>query len=85
MATETVTELEAFHKFLGEQLKNGPCKLSVEQSVEVFRAYQQELERCRAEVEPALQRSLRGESKPFDAERLKARVTQELAEEGITD
>lgn len=87
MATEleTQVELEAFHKFLGEQLKKKKCPLTVTQSVEAFREYQDELERLREEIRPALERSLRGESKPFDPEDMKRRVTRELKEKGITD
>ena len=85
MATDTVTELEAFHKFLGERLKNGRCKLSVEQSVEAFRAYQRELQTLRQDLAPALEESARGNSAPLDIEQLKAEVREALAEKGITD
>ena len=85
MSTVTVSELEAFHQFLGERLKSGRCKCSVEESVHEFRAYQRELERLREEIRPALERSLRGESKPFDPEELKGRITPDLAEHGILE
>ena len=87
MATdiETQTDLEAFHKFIGELLKKGKQKLPVEESLVVFREYQQELERLREEIRPALERSLRGESKPFDPEDIIRRAKKRLAEEGITD
>jgi hypothetical protein len=85
MATQLPNELESFHQFLTEQLGRGEPKLSPEESVKAFRAYQRDLERCGEEIQPALERSLRGESQPFDAEELKARVTQGLAERGITE
>lgn len=85
IATVILTELEAFHKFLGECLKNGRCSFTVDQSAEAFRAYQREREQLREEIRPALERSLRGETKPFDPEGLKARVTHELAEKGVTE
>jgi len=85
MATQLPNELESFHQFLSEQLEHGEVELSPEESVKAFRAYQRDLERCREEIRPALERSLRGESQPLDAEELKTRVTQRLAERGITD
>ena len=87
MATdlETQTDLEAFHKFIGELLKKGKRKLPVEESRADFREYQQELERLREEIRPALERSLRGESKPFDPEDIIRRAKERLAEKGITD
>jgi hypothetical protein len=85
MATQLPNELESFRQFLTEWLEHGQVELSPEESVRAFRAYQRELERCREEIRPALERSLRGESQPLDVEELKARVTQRLAEEGITD
>ena len=85
MATVTLSELEAFHKFLGERIKTGRCDFSVDQSVEAFHAYQRELEQLREELAPALERSLRGDTKEFDPDALKASVAQELAEKGITE
>ena len=85
MATANQTELEVFHRFLGDRLNDGKRDLTVEETVEAFRAYQRDLQQLRQEIRPALERSLRGESKPFDAEELKDRVTRQLAEEGITD
>ncbi len=85
MATQLPSELESFHRFLTEQLERGEPSLSPEQSVEAFRAYQRDLERCWEDIRPALQRSVRGESEPLDIEELKARVTQKLADRGITD
>jgi Arc/MetJ-type ribon-helix-helix transcriptional regulator len=84
-ATVKMTELELLHRFVSEQLANGGRRMSVEECLNEFRAYQSELERLREEIRPALERSLRGESRPFDADKLKARVTRELADEGITD
>ena len=84
MATTTLSELEAFHRFLGECLAKGQCEFSVEESVATFRAYQKELGQLREELRPALQQSARGESQPLDVEELKAEVAQALAEKGIS-
>ena len=82
---ETQTDLEAFHKFVGELLKKGKRKLPVDESLVVFRQYQQELERLREEIRPALEQSARGESEPLDIQKLKTEVTKSLAEKGITE
>jgi hypothetical protein len=85
MATQIPTELESFHRFLTEQLKSGGTNLSPEESLEAFRAYQRDLERCREDVRPALQRSLRRESEPLDIEDIKARGRQRMQEKSITE
>jgi len=85
MAAQLPSEIESFHRFLTEQLERGEVSLSPEASVEAFRAYQRDLERCRDEIRPALERSVRGESEPLDIEALKVRVTERLADKGITD
>ncbi|MBW3600205.1 MAG: hypothetical protein KY475_23395 [Planctomycetes bacterium] len=79
------SEIHLFHQFLGERLQNYSPGVTPEEAVEDFRSYQAELERCRREIEPALERSLRGETRPFDVEQFEARVIQRLAEKGIVD
>ena len=85
MATQSSTELESFRRFLTEQLQGGNAKLSPEESVKAFRAYQDDLQRLRQDIQPALERSLQGESEPLDIEDVKARGRKRLAEKGITD
>ncbi|MCH7987606.1 MAG: hypothetical protein IID46_00490 [Planctomycetes bacterium] len=87
MATdlETQTDLEAFHKFIGELLKKGKRKLPVEESLVVFREYQQELERLREEIRPALERAAKGEGKEIDLEDILRRGRERLAKEGVSD
>ena len=79
------TDLELLHDFIGASLRNGGRLKSVDEVLGEFREYLAEVERLREEIRPALERSLRGESKPIDWEALKERVTQELADKGITD
>ena len=79
------TELGQFHQFLETKLADGGKNLTLDEAVIAFREYQRAIQRLRAEIQPALEASLRGESQPFDAEALKARATQELARKGITD
>ena len=84
MKTE-LSEVELFHRFVAEQIKNGGRNLSLDEILKAFRAYEGDLERCREAIRPALERSLRGESEPFDVEEMKTRVTNRLAEKGISD
>jgi hypothetical protein len=85
MAIETLTELELFHRFVGKELAAGNKRLSVQESLERFEAYQRDLEKLKEELRPALEEFERGEGGPIDWDELKARVRQRLAEEGITD
>ena len=84
MATQVPTELESFHRFLSQQLESGQKDLSPEGSVEAFRAYQRDLKRCRKDIRPALEQSLRGESEPLDIEDIKARGHRRMEEKGLT-
>ena len=90
MATEIPTEinditqeLHAFQQFVAARYPQGH-KIKIETCLERFRVYQEQRERCREEIRPALEASLRGESKPVDPEDLKERVRKRLAEKGIT-
>jgi hypothetical protein len=66
MPVDVKAELREFHGFLGRQLENGGATMTVEESVAEFRAYQEELRRCREAFRAALEASLRGESTPLD-------------------
>lgn len=79
------SDLELLHNYIGESLRNGGRLKSVDKVLREFREYLAEVERLREEVRPALERSLRGESKPIDWEELKRRGRERLAEKGITD
>jgi len=86
MSTDTCREIETFYHFLGQQIQEGLVDLSPEECVEAFRAYQNDLERLKKELQPALDRADRGEpGLPFDAEDVKRRGRDRLAREGITD
>ena len=85
MSRESQTELEAFHRFIGQQLEIERNDMSVEDSVKAFRTYQQDLEQLRADIRPALDEIERGEASELDYDALKERVGKRLADEGITD
>ena len=84
MATDVPNELEAFRDFIDHELARG-SDASVDELIEKYRQRRSELERLRQELKPALEQSQRGESQPLDAEALKKRVRDRLAEKGVTD
>ncbi len=81
----TLTELELFHRFIGEKISNGSRDLDLQEAVKAFRAYQDQLAHLRREIQPALDGSLRGECQQFDADALKKRITEQLASRGIAE
>jgi hypothetical protein len=50
MASDPIPELEAFHRFLGEQLANGGRALTPEECLELWRAQHPAGEQLRASV-----------------------------------
>jgi hypothetical protein len=85
MATETLTELELFHRFVGKELAAGNKRMSLQESVERFEAYQRDLAKLEEALRPALEEYERGEGGPIDWDELKSRVRERLAQEGIID
>jgi hypothetical protein len=85
MSTDLQQDLREFHGFIGRLLENGGATMTLEDSVAEFRAYQEELHRCREAIRPALEASLRGESTPLDMGEIIQRVTSRLRSEGIPD
>ena len=47
MAIDLRSELQEFHRYLGQRLENGGTAGTIEEHVAEFRAYQAELDRCR--------------------------------------
>lgn len=84
MPTDTQHDLREFHTWLGGQLNNGGGRLTIEESITEFRAYQEELERCRAEIRIGLEESLRGESEAFDVDDIMRGVDEELQRRNIS-
>ena len=83
---DTVTDIEAFYHFLGEQIQVGSFDLSPEESVRVFREHQRDLDRLRCDLQPALRRVAEGIQAPtFDLEDVKRRGRERLAAEGIVE
>ena len=84
MATVTLTELELFHRFVGEQLARGEKALTPQQSLERFTAYRRDVEKLQEFLRPAIEEYERGEYGPIDWDRLKSQVRDRLAAEGVT-
>jgi hypothetical protein len=85
MPTDTQHDLHEFHTWLGTQLSNGGGRMTLEESIAEFRAYQEELDRCRAEIRVSLDELERGELEPLDMGDVIRRVTTRLQARGISD
>jgi len=85
MSTETLTELDEFQRFVDRLRATGDCRLSLDECVREFRLYQEQLQRCREEIRPALEASLRGEGSPWNPEETIRRGRERLAKKGIRD
>ena len=81
----SLSELELLQLFIEKRLAAGGRKTPIDECLAEFRLWREDLERVREEIRPALESSLRGETRPFDLEALNALVTRELADRGITD
>lgn len=85
VSSSQMTDLELLHHFLGICLREGGRARPSDEVLAEFREYREEVERLREEIRPALEASLRVESKPIDWVALKDRVTRELAEREVVD
>ena len=85
MATE-LSELELFHRWVGEQLEEGGTSASIEDALLEFRVSQTPLP---PNVQNKLQQSLkevaRGEARELDIEAVIARAMERVGEKGIAD
>jgi hypothetical protein len=83
MATDAAgSEIQAFYEFLGRRMED-PA-ITPEQSVQEFRAYQDELRRAQAELRESHEELRQGKAKPLDADALMERVRSRLARQGST-
>lgn len=79
----TPTDLERFHRFLGEQIARGEKSLTPQEGLDRFAAYQRDVEKLNELLRPALEQVERGEYGPLDWDRLKSRVHDRLAAAGV--
>ena len=84
MATETLTELELFHRFLGEQIARGNKRISVAQGLELFQAYRRDIEKLKEALRPALEQYERGEGGPIDWDKFFREGEERLRAKGIS-
>lgn len=87
MATDLTqqNEVEAFRRFLCEELENSSAYNSLDEAVEAFRGYRRDLERFKKDIQPALEQSARGESKELDIEDVIARGMKRAADRGLIE
>lgn len=76
-------DIRDFHSFLTSQLNSGNCELTPEQSLAAFRQYQEERDRFRKDIQPALDQLDRGEGRTIDFDRLTNEVAQRLTNKGV--
>lgn len=85
MATETLTDLELFHKFIGKELERGHKKMKVQECLERFEAYRRDVEKLQQMLQPALEAAARGEGKEIDWEEFHRRNAARLRAMGIPE
>lgn len=69
MSTDNSTELELFHRYIGEQLKNGEANLSPEEALDLWRCQHpasEDLKESVAAVTQGLSDIGAGRSKPLE-------------------
>lgn len=81
----TEQELEQFHRYVEKRLQNGAAKLTLEDTLKEFRAYQDEVSHLKSELQESIEQANRGEAEPLDVDELKSEIRDSLAREGITD
>jgi hypothetical protein len=84
-ADETQTELEEFHRWLGERLAKGKPKFTLDQSLNEFRIYREQRDRLREELREAIERCDRGEVIEWNLEEAEAELMRRLAAKGISE
>jgi hypothetical protein len=81
MSINISSEVGLFQEFLVSRSASGAAPDSLEDAVQEFRQYQQELAHLKQQLQVGLEQCQRGESKPFDAESTKKRLRERLASE----
>lgn len=81
MAIQSTSEVGLFQEFLVHRVTGGPLTGSLDEAVEEFRRYQQELTELQTKLRVGLEQCDRGEVKPVDADLIKERLRERLASE----
>jgi hypothetical protein len=82
MFNGAIAELPAFSRFVSEQLEPD-SRCSLEQAVQRFRDYQQQLTELRAKLAAAAESVAAGRVEPLDTDRLLEQLDDELTCAGI--
>jgi hypothetical protein len=85
MSVDLHSDRNEFNAFIDNLLASVRKNVSLEDALNEFRAYQQELLDARSKIAAAKASSKRGESTELDIEQVILEVSNELAEEGIRD
>ena len=85
MASELPSEVGQFQQFLSNRSEAESPLASLDQAVQEFREYQQQLADLKEKLRLAEEQSDRGEVDSFDAEELKSWLRDEVAREGIIE
>ena len=79
------TQAELLYHYLGERIAKGERDAPVQNLLDDFQQYCQELDKLRSMIREAEESSARGESGPLDVEDVIRRGRERAAREGITD
>lgn len=85
MATETLTELELFHRFVAKELARGNKAMTVRETLDKFDAHRRDVEELREFLRPALEQYERGEYGPMDWDEFFREADERLRGKGIPE
>jgi hypothetical protein len=80
MAIDSSSEIGLFHEFLLLRSSHDMVTGSLDSTIQEFRRYQAELSKLRTELQVGFDQCNRGEVKPLDAESIKAKLRERLAQ-----
>ncbi|MCA9099554.1 MAG: hypothetical protein KDA63_00280 [Planctomycetales bacterium] len=81
MSTDQPSEFDAFTAFVDRRYGGDLNNMSLEDALADFRAYERDLARLKAHLQPAIDQADRGEAKPLDIDALLDRVHQRIERE----
>jgi hypothetical protein len=83
METETLTDLERFHRFVSKELAAGNRRMTVQECLVRFEEYQRDLAKLEEELRPAIEEFERGEGGPIDWDEFYREGEDRLKAKGI--
>lgn len=85
VSSPPMTDLELLQHFIGVCLREGGRHRPVPEVLAEYEEYRVEVEQLREEIRPALEASLRGETKEIDWDEFYRKGRERLAARGISD